>query len=132
MLLRYNDEIIVNSVSDETVIILDSDSLNLYEINACGMAIFVLFNGNNTYSEALDLIKKKCSKLQVAFYEQYFQKYVDVLLEYGFLKKIDSALINDCTNNAEIDREWSIRTFNPEVKMVSDMSEGFFSKVHVE
>ena len=75
MLLKYSDELIVNSVSDETAIILDSDSLDLFEINACGMAIFALFNGNNTYSKVLDLIKKKCSELQAVFDEQCFQKY---------------------------------------------------------
>lgn len=128
MIFECSDELIINSVSEELVIFLDSNSLNLFEINSCGMAIYTLFDGRNSYNDVLTIIKERCNKLQIDFNEATFQRYVDELQEYSLLK-------NGSDKNpsyTEIQREWNIKDFNPEVKLISDMSEGFFSKVHVE
>jgi hypothetical protein len=125
-----NPDLIYNSFSSENVIVLEPESVNLLELNSTAMFICSKFNGCLTIEEVNEIVKSYCNENKILHDNSSFYSFIDSLKENRFI------LISEVRIQEDMDINWnnyfSFDEFNPCLQIISDMSEGFFSKVFID
>ncbi len=125
-----NPDLIYNSFSSEGIIVLEPESVNLLEMNKAGMFICSKFDGSLTEDEVKEDVKKYCTENEISYCDNTIRSFMDSLRESRFLLTTEENKKRDRFEDWE--GSFLLEEFNPCLQTISDMSEGFFSKVFID
>ncbi len=127
----YNRQNIINSTSENEVIILESRSLNLISLNSWGWYVLIKFCRPVGLDEVKYAIINEFIDLPSETVDKELNYFINELIQNNLIIQNESA--EEVNLSAQILYNQKPKTaFELNINVITDMSEGFFSKIFVE